>query len=228
MYNGYYKGFNIYGKKNITIIGENPKNTVINQPYGEAWGASFIHIDDSRNIKISNFTIKNEDKYFNVDYKSLSRILNEEGLFFAMMKMHHWISPNIGIFIISTDLVESENIVISNNIIENFLIGIYIFSVVKNKFYRNEIRNNVVGIYIPSNVQTAHIYGRTLFNEIYENNFLNNVIDGSDGNEGEYNIWMNNYWGRIRFLPKIIPGVFFSLRVRSAIDWNPAKRPYEI
>jgi hypothetical protein len=92
-----------------------------------------------------------------------------------------------------------------------------------------------------------------LNNIISNNNFINNIRDAVIVNyidspqemlkiRKNKNVWDSNYWGRQRFLPKIImghiryggrppgrgppdPGKIF---LYYNIDWHPAKEPYDL
>ena len=66
------------------------------------------------------------------------------------------------------------------------------------------------------------------FNEITENNFINN--DRHFGFDGVFlNTIDSNYWERlVNIGPKLIFGRLFLLIPWLIIDWHPAKEPYDI
>jgi parallel beta-helix repeat protein len=137
---------------------------------------------------------------------------------------------------------ESYDCNISYNIITNFLRGIHISGGYDNiSILMNNISNCVFPIYIdgrrPSRVELSTINTRRggSQNSVKRNNFLNNKLPvififklvAPDI------IWKENYWGRPRFLPKIIIGFiilgeFIPIPAKVQFDWYPARKPYDI
>jgi parallel beta-helix repeat protein len=117
-------------------------------------------------------------------------------------------------------LIQSKNNkILKNNIINNFE-GICLDTKSEgNMIMFNNIKyNKRVGLIIEDNSN---------FNVIYRNNFVGNYND-----DLKYqaffincfkNIWIKNYWGEIKFLPKIIFSNNFGV---VNFDWRPAKFPY--
>jgi len=121
----------------------------------------------------------------------------------------------------------NENIISGNNIVLNQGNGIFIISSDENILTNNNINMNINGIRLDeSNLNT-----------ITNNNFVGNVRNvfflDCKGNK-----WNGNYWGRVRFLPKLITG---SITVEPPgyhspgkywpwfnFDFRPAKMPIKI
>jgi len=113
-------------------------------------------------------------------------------------------------------IANSSYINITKNLIHvNGEVGIDIFSKSSNNtIARNWINSNKCGIYI----------GKSNDNKIIFNTFKENKIHAFF--RGCKNIWENNYWNRIRFLPKPIFGLLDSRGLKSLIpqvqfDWHP-------
>ena len=119
------------------------------------------------------------------------------------------------------------NAVISKNIIISNDYGIYtrggVFFACNNTIIiRNSIINNTFGIELTFQSSAS----------INFNNFINNKRSATFflGTLDRIN-WNNNFWGRLRILPKPILGMhgFFILRFPWLdFDWHPAQEPYDI
>ena len=126
----------------------------------------------------------------------------------------------------------STNTTVAGNIIaDNKLEGIKSRFGYDNKIYGNTIENN--------NWYGIRFLNASANNIIEHNNFINNkpidafftITDSSISNQ-----WNENYWGRPRMLPKPILGCIRLSMIPMdmigipwfAIDWYPAKEPYEI
>lgn len=172
----YYE--NVLIKKNrIDIIGKNREKTIIDG----RMGSSGIRIDESHNVRISGFTVRNsggggkEDggvTLYKASINTVSDLLVTDN------------SVGISIHTGSNNNIISGNEVILNKGKQSK--GIYIFASEGNKIFNNNIKDNPYGLFSDS--------GRN--NIIYSNNFINNSIQAYD-NSG-MNIWddgMNgNYW----------------------------------
>ena len=108
---------------------------------------------------------------------------------------------------------------ISENIIKQNQEGIIFEDSSNNMIRGNTLKNNKRGIYFDNSFE----------NTILKNNFKKNkqhafFIDSK-------NLWKENYWNRLRFLPKIIFGKINRWDISFPwinIDWRPAKKPYDI
>jgi len=134
----------------------------------------------------------------------------------------------------------SSNNKIYNNTIESAVVnGIFIYYSYKNKISYNIISKCRTGIHtvqdyfteISLNLIKENYYGIYLgdsdFYIIFANNLISNSIHGSHS-ASSLGIWIRNYWGRARFLPKIIFGDYGWLGRPLKFDFLPAKRPYDI
>ncbi len=134
----------------------------------------------------------------------------------------------------------SSNNKIHNNTIESAVEnGIFIYYSNKNKINYNIISKCYIGIntvnddftVISLNIIKDNDYGIWLgFSDkylVYANNLQSNLIHGSHS-VSIGGIWIRNYWGRPRFLPKIILGDLLWLGRTLKFDFLPAKRPYNI
>jgi parallel beta-helix repeat protein len=120
-----------------------------------------------------------------------------------------------------------ENIIENNNIFLNQVGGIHFYVSNGNTIKSNNIQVNSYGIRFDDSNS----------NIITENNLFGNLknvffMDCKD------NTWNSNYWGRIRFLPKIITGLITieppgyhspgKYLPWPNFDFRPAKRPFKI
>jgi len=149
-------------------------------------------------------------------------------------------------------LKETDNFNVYNNIIyKNDDTGIDIVGVVNGLVYNNKITENGdidffdAGVYvrncssgviiknndISSNKKNGIIILHSYGNIISKNNFIDNEKNAffiSKNFQG--NIWLKNYWNRLRILPKLIFGlisknVYFPW---VQFDWRPSLKPYDI
>ena len=117
----------------------------------------------------------------------------------------------------------SSNVIIGNILFSNFDFGIYINDCRSesnnNTISGNTIKLNHVGVYLGDNLE----------NSITSNNFLHNSRDVFFINTN--NEFDSNYWERPRILPKILFG-YEDLNDKTpntiALDWHPAREPYDI
>ncbi len=124
--------------------------------------------------------------------------------------------------VIGMGLADYSNSIISNNIFKNNDQAIYIKSSSQNIISYNIIEKNVKGLYLEFSSDD---------NEIVCNTFMKNVrnVFFADSN----NRWDQNYWGRPRYIPRIVVGgktvmPLVYLMPWFEIDWHPAKEPYDI
>jgi len=216
VYSGTYNE-NIIVNKSIDLKGENKHSAVINPKVKTAVN---IKVD---NVSISDFKIilKNPLEV-NIDVKSDNTNISNniiEGVIFLLSSNNNTISDN-QIKNGGISLFDSSFNNITRNVVSNFRykgINIDQYSYYNIVSY-NTIKFCTIGI---------NLYNMN--NEIYCNNFFFNVLHGRiwyrDGNSGS---WYNNYWGRSRFIPKIIFG--FGLVDHGSpycfdFDIHPAKLP---
>ena len=137
----------------------------------------------------------------------------------------------------------NNNTIFQNHIFENY-VGITLTNSSYNYFSQNYIQNNLwIGIEsriissnntIIKNLIGNNLYGiylNTNDNKIVNNNVIDNKIQAFF--RGCKNTWDENYWNRMRFLPKPIFGRlgvqgFPALIPWVNFDWHPASEPYDI
>jgi parallel beta-helix repeat protein len=172
---------NIMVNKSISLIGENPLNTIID---GSGKERDVVLITaNTNNVKIEGFTIQNGEGY---QPTSLS-IWRSRG---------HTIRNNVikkseyGINVMESN---SSNI-INNVIVNNTQAGIHISSSNQNNIIGNLLEKNSIGAWTTSPSPTI--------NTFYHNNFINNLNQASDlaratkwDNGAEGNYW-SNYAGQ--------------------------------
>jgi parallel beta-helix repeat protein len=148
----------------------------------------------------------------------------------------------------------SENSISDNVFINCLIISIYFSSCTNNRISHNTIIKNKIDL--PTNIGYYSIW---MFNSndtlISENTFVNTkdnthnimMIDCFNNTivrnnffnvhpyvyfaESSHNVWNGNYWGRARFLPKIIlghKGLYDRYPTALNFDRHPAKEPYDI
>lgn len=149
----------------------------------------------------------------------------------------------VGIFVKEE---RSDNTNISHNTISDCYKGVCICTpkggwVLNTTIYMNTFKNCVFDFvdnsYPPQTQMSSLSNVKTLSYEdnptrILKNNFMGlnlftmfMVKDPSTS----FTTWQNNYWGRFRILPKLIIGFNTAMiPVQLKIDWNPARRPYEV
>jgi parallel beta-helix repeat protein len=151
------------------------------------------------------------------------------------------------IYGICLDYKSEKNLVQYNKVSHNFGGIVVMMSSRNNKIYHNYIKHNSYGIslfnksynnVIIENKISDNTIGIKLEKEPYDNIIINNSIERcsyaamSMGLTNNY--WYHNYWNRPRILPKPIFAYKMFLKGISIpylitdIDWNPAKKPYEI
>jgi len=121
----------------------------------------------------------------------------------------------------------NENLISCNNIFSNQGDGIHIYYSNENILENNNIEMNINGIdFEDSNSNT-----------IAKNNFIGNFINAFFS-DCKRNMWNNNYWGRVRILPKLIIGSFTVVEPGFGtpgkylpwfnFDLRPARKPFDI
>ena len=228
MYNGtYYEELEIT-KNNISLIGENRDNTVIN---GDGDGGG-IYLYFANWIIISGFTIKNcgggleleQSEYVTIennnitDHSSRGLYVEDGSKYLKILNNSITNNGNIGI---NFDWRGTGYSTISGNIISgNKDAGLVLIISYTNKIYGNDFRNNGIAIHL----------GESDRNDIIGNNFISNEKHVDLSNSFS-NIWLGNYWDN---WPGLIPKpIFGRIGIFGFIpwlnfDWFPAKKPYDI
>jgi len=168
-------GYSILINKEITLIGENKYNTIINGN-----GQRDVVRITSHRVNIKGFTIQNSG---GVLYGGI-KVVDYYGMITIQDNIIKNNSNGIYLFL-------NAEIIIKNNIIEKNTNGVYIFDVRWCTVINNIISNNTNGIY--------HIYGSTdgiePENEIFENIIRDNVIGlkcDNSRNFVRFNNFINN------------------------------------
>lgn len=187
-------------------------------------------------IKSNNNTIQN-----NVLINNLHGICLDFGSFFNIIRYNTIKNNNVGISVLTTSQL---NMVYGNDITDN-LYGIYIsgykfLSQHDNLIFNNHISNNHIGIIASKNSSNNKLHN----NSIVGNDIGIRLNDESDGNiisnnffkknrlsatfsKCKNNIWYNNFWNRLRILPKLVFGTRKLGNIGIPwidIDINPLKR----
>jgi parallel beta-helix repeat protein len=179
----------------------------------------------------NNCTISNNKIHLNKDY----------GIFLHSSKSNfiskNYVSNNRwGIFLFR---YSNFNFISNNEIIQNNLQGIWISWSGNNNLKQNFVEDNAqYGILISGSYNTKisknNIYsnGEGIFlsqctdSKIFKNNFRQNIIDASIMS-GD-NQWKSNYWGKTRYIPKLIFDITVSVLPHIEIDWSPALEPISV
>jgi parallel beta-helix repeat protein len=117
-------------------------------------------------------------------------------------------------------LHHNDNIITGNQIAWNTWSGVYLNCSNDNTITGNNFSKNRQGVCLISSTN----------NTVLSNNFLRNKRQALF--ENCTNTWDQNYWGRPRFLPKLLVGIqriqnTWSLPLIN-IDWHPAQAPFEV
>jgi parallel beta-helix repeat protein len=238
-------------EKSLEIVGQDKNNTII-----DGCKNSFVVKIFSNETKINNFTIHNSiENGINID---ASGCFIDNNIFQYCDYLGLSLKNSSYATITNNIIRYNErgmclclccfNTTIKNNKIEkNNYCGIYIYESCDNHIFRNNVIENKCGI----------IFSKSHKNILYENNILLcktcclNFYKSSDNiiknNNFLYstictffncceNYWNSNYWRRPRFIPYIIIGIkeiningLKTIRGPSVnIDWNPAKKPFDV
>jgi parallel beta-helix repeat protein len=156
----------------ISILGKNKEKTILEG--GKS--SSGIRIDESNNVVLSGFTIKNsggggaEDAGITI-YKGNDNTVSNMNI----------LSNSVGVSIYQN----SNNNVISGNDIESSdRYGVYLYVSNDNKIFNNNIKNNKIGIYADS-AKTNRFYSNNLIDnkdQAYDNSGLNSWDFDKTGN----------------------------------------------
>jgi len=243
----YYE--NLIVDKSITLKGENKETTVINGSDSEiVVNISSDNVILSGFTVLGNFIVEANytiisgniikshweciqigcfsGNFLHYNNTIMNNVFKSDGYICIMIfnTILNMISGNI----ISSGIVQgggiwlhnSNDSVVSENIIKDSEISIILDICSNNTITKNTISNNDYGIYLYSSSS----------NTILKNNFLDNERDAFFITSF-LNRWKQNYWNEPRVLPKLIFGV---IEIGSIwlpwinIDWNPAQEPYDI
>ncbi|MCK5260826.1 MAG: right-handed parallel beta-helix repeat-containing protein [Thermoplasmatales archaeon] len=252
VYNGtYYENVNI--GKTINLVGEDKNTTIINAGGNgvhisidhviverftitnvHGYPAEGISVSNSKECRISKNIFK--DDYIGISVKHSSELEisynNIEGgtIGIDIQSSNNNIIKKNNIYSSgwkSIDLRDSSNnnIVIWNVVHDAGLCGIIISGSGNNIIYRNELKDNYIGINIVSRELGIK-------NKVIGNNFFSNGKDAIFDGE-PYTRWLRNYWNEPKFGPKIIKGRVYLIYPEYGMDWYnfdwfPALRPYNI
>lgn len=199
----YYE--NIIINKSITLIGEDKNTTIIDG--GEVGYVVYVSVD---RVTISGFTIQN----------SGNNTWEDVGIFIDKTD-NNTITGNIiannscGIYCYQDYYADSDYHIISENIIINNWLGVFLDRSVKNEVYENYIADNTwFGIFVGSSVLPLKSMEHSLDeNEFYNNIYRNTITKNDHGiymniafyNNVFENTITNNYYG-IRLAPAFLCG----------------------
>lgn len=135
----------------------------------------------------------------------------------------------------------SENIISGNIVINNKGTGLYFVDSNKNEITDNEISNNSVGIILTWYNEQSQNRDNVISRNNLRNNTEGNAVFAEHKGFSGKNIWIGNYWGKSRILPKPIFGLkqtrFYYPLPQGPVwlfipwfcfDWRPARQPYNI
>jgi len=169
--NGTYHEHNVTIDKTITLIGENPANTIID---GDGVQSIPIMMINQPNVIVENFTIRNTA---NVETYGIL------------------ISGTQNVSLFNMTVRETYRAIVLNNvnysrvsdsqISNNYAYGITLLST--SQF------NNFTGNYIISNPIGAWLAASSRNNTFFHNNFINNLVQVDTTNYGTYTKWDNGY-----------------------------------
>ncbi|HOK41865.1 MAG TPA: right-handed parallel beta-helix repeat-containing protein [bacterium] len=190
----YYKNITIE-KNNITVIGENQNNTVLELSFD--FGQYLFTINNCSNVKIKNLhfrsspfalIISNADSIYienclfsNNNYSSI-KIINSENIYISNCEINT--TSDYGIEILSSD-----SVFIFNNKIQTNKTGVFLQQARYNLILNNLIILNDVGIEVLDNSNNNFI----LFNDIKKNLTYGILLENSENNYiNANNISFNN------------------------------------
>ena len=220
---GLYSVF-IVDVSNVTISGFH----IINNGGAGDWeiiciipGANNCTISNNTLSASSNSIIECESNYNRITNNSIKWAGSNNGICFDYPAQHNIASGNvidkcpIGISLYS----DKYGTVVGNRISNCSQVAVSVggwYDVIRY----NSIVNNYLGLYID----------QCTWNQIKENNFINNTHQASFGEAfGAWtNRWSHNYWGRPRLLPYPIQGINLIIFPWVQFDWRPALKPYNI
>jgi len=126
-------------------------------------------------------------------------------------------------------LISSHSTQASHNLIDFCNVGITVSNCQHSIVTRNTIQHCLWGVYLELATATT----------IKQNNILNTKLYACFHN-AILNLWIGNYWGRLKVLPKIIPGMILIYKHPDPfhyktifipwinVDWHPAIKPFDI
>jgi len=152
----YYEQITI--NKTITIIGENPKTTIVDG----AQNGTVFYIEDSKNVRITGFTIRNAGSNYSAiiaereivgsDYHRIENNIittSQYGIYFSASDYNKIYNNTItgnslaGVYINSAD-----NTNITSNIIDDSAYGIRVAASINNKIVNNVINLTSFGVHL--------------------------------------------------------------------------------
>ena len=243
--NNHFEGVKIRSSSNATIIGNTFINNII------SIGVSGPRCTVRDNIITKHiFGIYTHSSFNVIENNSITSPkyefpINTWGIQMSQDSSNNIVKGNtITDHLWGIQIGDSYNNVISENKITNTYFSIYLLNCSDLEINRNIITNNFFnGLYLERSNNNAIVrntiansseYGIYLefsfYNTIKENNFIENNISAYFENS-LLNRWMRNYWERSRLLPYPIFGKLELGKITIPwfnIDWNLAKKPYDI
>ena len=226
VYHGVYDESKININSTITLIGENRDNTILDAHQdidGIYIRANFVNISG---FKIINASRAGINLYSNTsDNVTISKNIFSHNAHGIHPYYHH------------------KNLLISKNIFINNTNGFTLVGCTNAQIYQNVFIGNNWGmsIYLSSYCNISHnhieaskkcgirLYGESGFNNIHQNNFINNSVNAYFYLLTFLNIWDGNYWNEPRTAPVPIFGsVGFVLPLLINFDRHPAHDPYGV
>ena len=176
----YYE--NIIINKGISLIGENKETTIIN---GKGNDTLLIKAD---NVVLSGFTITNGGhNYFNWSLKVTSKL----NLIYDNIIEDSLYGLDIENDLIEPEFWDGQNITIRNNIFRDNYFGILAESAHYNYIHNNTFENNQGGIRLYMDSSNDFTIG-CFHNEVVDNFFSNNDLDGIAVHKSSYNLIKDN------------------------------------
>jgi len=247
---------NLLVNKSINLIGENNESTIIDGNRN----SDVVRIISDK-VYIKGFTIRNGGLVFpdaGISIKSsYNMIIGNNlidnyygvGLFYShnneVINNHVIDNNQCGIYLenssnnnVSGNYIDGQpyngvglwnssnnNMISRNTIVNNAYSGIRMLWTAGNIITLNTISDNLAGVRVEYSPNVMILKNNFMKNRRLEAFFVGSVFFNNNYT------FMNNYWNRPRFLPKIIFGLLGkSLPIIPWInlDWQPAKEPYDI
>ena len=208
--------FGIYLSQTSDSIIRN--NTLIASGERETQSANGIHLWYSRNITITNNTVKGhrDGIYFEfVEDITITDNLTEENLRYGLHFMfsdrcnftHNTFKNNgAGVAVMYTDQVTMTE----NRFMDNWgsaAYGLLMKEIRQSKVYNNTFENNSVGLYMEAssrnrikhndfinNGWALKVMANSMDNQFVKNNFIENSFEVSTNSRQNFNIFNKNYW----------------------------------
>ena len=226
------KGISIDSSDYTTI----DDNIILNNKIGISIGGSEYNTIVDNNISNNEKGISASSRYSNISSNTINSNDNY-GIYLGSSSQYNKITHNTiksnnndSIHLYNSDFNE-----ITYNEISNNDDGIYLLGSSYNTISKNNITENNDGIYLIFCIDWFY-KTQSLGNTIIQNNFFRNKRHAFCGGDWS-NTWVENYWSKSRYFPKLIFGKILLSEHYLIIplivpwinfDWHPAKEPYDI